>query len=116
MGWSKLASLPKESSGCSLAASKHFIFAAGGSNKVTYVYDTLHDQWSRLTGHSITEIEGSLIYHADKLYLFPGFTMQDPELVDVEEYNFVTKSWSLSKWKMPKPLCLFGAFVIDARI
>ena len=112
MTWSTMSSIPKDSFGCSLAASDDRIFAAGGNNNINYMYTPLIDQWCCLTGPSLKERQGSLIYHAQKLYLFPGCKL-DCNQVDVEEYDVTTDSWSPSKWKMPQPLYLFGAFLLN---
>ena len=112
MSWLTKAPIPSKSYGCSLAASEDKIFAAGGNGNITYMYTPATDIWCHLTGPSLQERHGALVHHQQKLYLFPG-CKRDKNLIDVEEYDISTGRWSLSKWKMPTPLWLHGAFLVD---
>ena len=112
MSWLTKAPIPSKSYGCSLAASDDKIFAAGGDDNSNYMYTPATDVWCRLTGPSLQERQGALVHYQQKLYLFPG-CKRDKNLIDVEEYDISTDRWSLSKWKMPTPLWLHGAFLVD---
>ena len=112
MSWLTKAPIPSESYGASLAASDDKIFAAGGEHNINNMYTPATDVWCRLTGPSLQERHGALVHHQQKLYLFPG-CKRDENLIDVEEYDISTGRWSLSKWKMPTPLWLHGAFLVD---
>ena len=112
MCWSTVSSLPVSSYGCSLAASDSKIFAAGGNSNINYMYTPVTDAWCRLTGPSLVERQGAMIHHQQKLYLFGG-CVRDNQLTDVEEYDISNDRWSLTKWKLPTPLIIFGAFLID---
>ena len=112
MSWSLKAPLPQASFGCSLAASGGRIFAAGGDNNINYMYMPTTNAWCCLTGPTLTERHGSLICHQHKLYLFGG-CKRDQHLTDIEKYDITADKWSLTKWKLPIPLWLHGAFIVD---
>ena len=110
--WLTKSSLPLQSYGCSLAASDDKIFAAGGNGNYNFVYTPATDVWCRLTGPSLQERQGALVYYQQKLYLFPG-CKRDKTMGDVEEYDISMDTWSLTKWKMPSPSWAHGAFLVD---
>ena len=112
MSWSSKAPLPHPSRGCSVAASEHRIFAAGGDHNINFMYNPAIDVWCQLTRPSLTERQGAMVYYEHKLYLFAG-CRRDEHLIDIEEYDISTDRWSLTKWKLPTPLWQFGAFLID---
>ena len=112
MSWSLKAPLPQASFGCSLAASGGRIFAAGGDNNINYMYMPTTNAWCCLTGPTLTERHGSLICHQHKLYLFGG-CKRDQQLTDIEKYDITADKWSLTKWKLPTPLWLHGAFLVE---
>ena len=114
MPWSEKSPLPQASYGCSLAASGGRIFAAGGDNRINCMYIPTTKTWCCLTGPTLNERHGSLVCYQQKRYLFGGCNLDNQELTDVEEYNIVADKWSLTKWKLPTPLCLFGAFLMDS--
>ena len=113
MSWSEKSPLPQASSGCSLAASGGRIFAAGGYNRINYMYIPTTNAWCCLTRPTLNEQQGSLVYYQQKLYLFGGCD-RDSTLTDVEEYDVTADKWSLTKWKLPTPLRYYGAFLIDS--
>ena len=110
--WLTKASLPSPSNGCSIAASDDNIFAVGGDENINYMYTPATDAWCCLTGPSLRERLGALVYNQQKLYLFPGCKW-DNNLTDVEEYDISADKWSPAKWKMPKPMYKFSAFLVD---
>ena len=112
MSWSTKASLPSPSYGCSLASSDDKVFAAGGDRNINYMYTPTTNEWCRLTGPSLQERQGALLYFQQKLFLFPGCN-RDKNLVDVDEYDISADKWSRAKWKMPVPMALYGAFLVD---
>ena len=112
MSWSSKAPIPQPSRGCSVAASEHRIFAAGGDHNINFMYNPAVDVWCQLTGPSLAARQGAMVYYQHKLYLFAGCRRVEC-LTDVEEYDIRTDRWSLTKWKLPRPLWQFGAFLID---
>ena len=113
MSWSEKSPLPQASNGCSLAASGGRIFAAGGDSRINYMYIATTNAWCCLTGPTLNERQGSLVCYQQKLYLFGG-CRRDRMLTDVEEYDIVADKWSLTKWKLPTPVYLYGAFLMDS--
>ena len=111
MSWIMKSQLPSQSEGCSLAASEYKVFAAGGVNKINYVYTPATDVWCCLTGPSLREQFGALVYFHQKLYLFPG--LNTARGTDIEEYDISEDKWSLAEWKLPEPMWLHAAFVVD---
>ena len=112
MSWCEKSPMPESSEGCSMAVADDKIFAAGGGRNINYMYTPSTDQWCRLTGPSLKDNDGSLVYYEQKLYVFCGCA-SDETLKDVEVYDIKTDKWFLSKWKLPKPLKGFHAFIID---
>ena len=112
MSWSEKASLPQSSYGCSVTTTDDNIFAAGGNGDINCMYTPATDTWCRLTGPSLLERQGSMVYYQQKLYLFPG-CKRDGKLTDIEEYDITADKWSLTKWKLPTPLWLHGIFIVD---
>ena len=112
MIWRAKSPLPQSSYGCSLAASDDRIYAAGGDNNITCVYIPTSDTWCQLTGPSIAERQGSMVYYQKKLYLFGG-CRRDEDMTDVEEYDISGDRWSLTQWKLPAPLYLHCACIVD---
>ena len=110
--WLTKSALPSPSNGCSLAASDDNIFAAGGNKNINYMYTLATDVWCRLTGPSLQERLGTLVHYQQKLYLLPG-CKRDKNLVDIEEYDISADKWSLTKWKLPKPMWRYTAFLVD---
>ena len=106
MSWSAKSPLPQSSNGCSLAASGGRIFAAGGESRINCMYIPTTNMWCCLTGPTLNERHGSLVYYQQKLYLFGGCSRDNP-LRDVEEYDITADKWSLTKWKLPMPLKCF---------
>ena len=113
MAWSSASPLPVPSFGCSLAASIDNIFAAGGDSNINYMYTPSTNVWCRLTGPSLKERQGAMIYYHQKLYLFGG-CVRDAMLTDVEEYDINSDKWCLTKWKLPTPLALFKVSLMDS--
>ena len=114
MSWLTKSPLPSQSEGCSLAASDDKVFAAGGENNINYVYTPATDVWCHLTGPSLQERYGALVYFHQKLYLFPGWNNEEENNVtDIEEYDITEDKWSLAKWTLPEPMWLHVAFMVD---
>ena len=112
MTWSAKAPLPQASYKCSIAVSKDRMFAAGGFKNINYMYTPTTDQWCRLTSPSINDSYGSLVCYQQKLYLLAG-CKRDSELQNVEMYDIRSDRWSLAQWKLPAPMFLFHAFLVD---
>ena len=112
MSWLTKTPLPKASFGCCVASAEEKIFGAGGDNNINYMYTPETDVWCRLTGPSLMERQGALVYFQEKLYLFAG-CRKDAQLTDVEEYDIKSDMCVLAKWKFPTPLMLFSAFLVD---
>ena len=112
MSWLTKTPLPTPSLGCSLAASDDNLFAAGGDKNINNMYTPSTDVWCRLTGPSLQERQGALVYYQHKLYLFSG-CKRDENLTDIEEYDIDADRWSLTKWKMPAPMSYFSVILVD---
>ena len=110
--WLQKAALPSSSNGCSLAASDDKIFAAGGAENINYMYTPTTDSRCQLTCPSLRDQHGALVHHKQIFYLFPGCERNET-LTNVKEYDISADKWSLTKWKMPTPLWLHGAFLVD---
>jgi hypothetical protein len=83
MSWTKKATIPTASLGCSMAAVDDRMFAVGGNNYINYMYIPNADTWVRLTGPSLIEKHVALVYHRQKLCLIVGCRRD----TDVEEYD-----------------------------